>query len=124
MISLEHPDLRCRRIDLDAIAEDEARGARLVELLAASDEDDMAWRGGLRYTPRLAPWKAHPAANALPDGDYRLARPAEKTLDQLVYVSHEARPPGPHEIQIRVHASFLNFPRHAQCSGHVSGGGR
>ncbi|MCC6134405.1 MAG: SDR family NAD(P)-dependent oxidoreductase [Candidatus Contendobacter sp.] len=52
--ALEHPELRCHRIDLDPAAPNPA--ADLVcELLADDAEPETAWRDGQRYASRLSP---------------------------------------------------------------------
>jgi hypothetical protein len=50
----EHPDLRCTLVDLDD-AGGETLGCRLaLELVANSEEDDVALRGSKRFVRRLA----------------------------------------------------------------------
>ncbi|NER93848.1 MAG: SDR family NAD(P)-dependent oxidoreductase [Symploca sp. SIO1B1] len=52
VIALEHPELKCRRVDLDQTRNSlEALGK---ELLNPDDEDQIAIRGGVRYVARLA----------------------------------------------------------------------
>lgn len=49
----EHPEFQCVRVDLDPAADPVAA---LIEELALPPEDDgVAWRGGVRLVPRLAP---------------------------------------------------------------------
>ncbi|MBI1357399.1 MAG: SDR family NAD(P)-dependent oxidoreductase [Acidobacteria bacterium] len=71
-IAIEHPDLACTRIDLDAGCEP----ARLAaELLAEPSEDQLALRGERRYALRLTraqPAKAAPQALLHPDATYLL----------------------------------------------------
>ncbi|MFZ4790605.1 MAG: type I polyketide synthase [Candidatus Competibacteraceae bacterium] len=52
--ALEHPELRCRRVDLDPAAENPA-AELMCELLADDVEAETAWRGGQRYASRLSP---------------------------------------------------------------------
>ncbi|NEQ65701.1 MAG: SDR family NAD(P)-dependent oxidoreductase, partial [Symploca sp. SIO2D2] len=52
VIALEHPELKCRRVDLDKSNNSlETLGK---ELLNPDDEDQIAIRGGVRYVARLA----------------------------------------------------------------------
>jgi microcystin synthetase protein McyG len=57
-IALEHPDLQCTCIDLDA-KDDRALRALADELLARSAEDRIAFREGRRRVPRLERASAH-----------------------------------------------------------------
>lgn len=52
--ALEHPELRCRRVDLDPAAPNPAADL-LRELLADDAEPETAWRGSQRYVSRLSP---------------------------------------------------------------------
>jgi natural product biosynthesis luciferase-like monooxygenase protein len=77
VIQLEHPELRCTSLDLSG--EDVEGEARLLfdELWYERGEDQVAFREGLRYAPRLtrlapeSPDAAAPAPNLFrPDGTY------------------------------------------------------
>jgi len=69
--ALEHPELRCRRVDLDPATLNPI--AELAsELLGDDAEAETAWRGGQRYASRLSP-VALPAVAPLtlnPQGSY------------------------------------------------------
>jgi acyl transferase domain-containing protein/acyl carrier protein len=72
VVANEHPELGCRRIDLDpqATAAD-ALDELIGELIAPDAEDQIAWRGGQRHAARLAPWApAGSAAAVTPGGSY------------------------------------------------------
>jgi myxalamid-type polyketide synthase MxaD len=59
VLSNEHPELRCVRIDLStSISEDEIF-ALGEEFYANSNEEEIAFRGGTRYVARLKPWTEH-----------------------------------------------------------------
>lgn len=50
VIALEHPDLHCRRIDLDPSSDEATSAQQLVEeLLHGDDEDQLAYRNGARW---------------------------------------------------------------------------
>ncbi|MBD2727328.1 type I polyketide synthase [Nostoc sp. FACHB-892] len=53
VIALEHPELRCSRLDLDPSATQEQVSNLLAELLAQDAEDQIAYRQGDRYVARL-----------------------------------------------------------------------
>ncbi|NEO80922.1 MAG: SDR family NAD(P)-dependent oxidoreductase [Moorea sp. SIO4G3] len=60
VIALEHPELKCRRVDLDKTKNSlEALGK---ELLNPDDEDQIAIRGGVRYVPRLTRRTQNPSS--------------------------------------------------------------
>jgi acyl transferase domain-containing protein/aryl carrier-like protein len=54
VIALEHPELRCVRVDLDPARPEGEPHALLAELLANGAEDEIAWRAGQRFVGRLA----------------------------------------------------------------------
>ncbi|MGD1700258.1 type I polyketide synthase [Dapis sp. BLCC M229] len=55
VIAAEHPELQCRRVDLDQTSNSsEALQALAKELLDPDIEDQIAIRQGVRYAPRLA----------------------------------------------------------------------
>jgi myxalamid-type polyketide synthase MxaE and MxaD len=61
VISNEHPELRCVRIDLStAISKDEIHSLT-EEFCGNSNEEEVALRGGTRYVARLKPWAASAA---------------------------------------------------------------
>lgn len=73
VVDLEHPELACRRIDLDDVSA--ADGARVVldELTDPDpDEHQIAYRGDVRLVRRLAVLDAPPRPSAVmdPDGSY------------------------------------------------------
>ncbi len=53
IITMEHPELQCTRIDLDAANAEEAARLLFDEIQNAGGEDQIAFRSGARYTPRL-----------------------------------------------------------------------
>ncbi|NEO74334.1 beta-ketoacyl reductase, partial [Moorena sp. SIO3H5] len=58
VIALEHPELKCRKVDLDAKLHFSETVSTLVEeLLFSDDEDQIAYRQGQRYVARLRRWQ-------------------------------------------------------------------
>ena len=53
VITLEHPDLHCVRVDLDPGANQDAIEVLSAELQSQDGEDQVAWRGQTRYVARL-----------------------------------------------------------------------
>jgi acyl transferase domain-containing protein/NADPH:quinone reductase-like Zn-dependent oxidoreductase len=105
VVALEHPELACTRVDLDPAASvEEAADALFAEIGAGGREDQVALRRGGRRVARLIP--ASPAA---PAESFRLELTGRGVLDNLSLRPAERRPPGPGEVEIRVHASGLNF---------------
>jgi myxalamid-type polyketide synthase MxaB len=104
VIALEHPELRCARVDL--APEPAADEARLLSALlgAGLDEDQLALRGGQIYAPRLAPLPDSAAEPA-----YQLQIREYGVLDDLALRPVTRRAPGPGEIEIRVAAVGLNL---------------
>ncbi|MFY2561183.1 amino acid adenylation domain-containing protein [Corallococcus terminator] len=71
VISLEHPELRCRRIDLAPSAGPEASRELLAELRSESQEDQIRLEGGSRQVARLRIAEASRSETALhPEATY------------------------------------------------------
>lgn len=110
-IAIEHPELRCTRIDLDP-----AEHAHEVELLfeeiwCPDREDQVAFRQGTRFTPRLVRRSVpiRPAGNDIDDQQLQLEVQQPGLLASLQLRSVARRAPGPGEVEIRVRAMGLNF---------------
>jgi len=110
-IALEHPALRCARIDLDLRASGDEALQLMAELLADDGEEEIAVRGGQRHVSRLVrrtkesvprerlePVKGRP---------FRLEQDAPGGADRLVLRATARRPPGPGEVEIAVEAAGL-----------------
>jgi acyl transferase domain-containing protein/NADPH:quinone reductase-like Zn-dependent oxidoreductase len=106
-VAAEHPALACTCIDLDPAEPDPVAIAALAGALAAADaETRVGLRGNQRFAARLAPIRSHESADATPT---RLVSTEPGVLEALELVPFTRRPPGPGEIEIRVHVSGLNF---------------
>ncbi|MCB9450591.1 MAG: SDR family NAD(P)-dependent oxidoreductase [Anaerolineaceae bacterium] len=129
-IALEHPELACRRIDLDYPSADENL---LGELLSNDTEDQIVFRRGARYGARLVRQSA--LTSPLPPQPWQLGVSQRGTLENLRFEPVERRLPGPGEVEIRVCATGLNFkdvlntlgmypgdpgPLGGECSGRVA----
>lgn len=128
VIAYEHPELRCRLVDLPPDAD--ASTALLAELLSDDDESQVAYRGGGR---RLARWvRSRPqetgeageperAGAAFGERPYRVEAAEPGLLDRVVLSAEEGVEPGPEEIVVRVHAAGLNFIDVMRASGIYPG---
>jgi phthiocerol/phenolphthiocerol synthesis type-I polyketide synthase C len=112
-IALEHPELRCARVDLPAHPGPEDVSALARELWADGSEADIALRGASRYVSRLAPRDdaEAPARRRARDTDeaFRMEYPQAGVLDDVRAVAAARPAPGSDEVEIRVHAAGLNF---------------
>lgn len=112
VIAQEHPELACRRLDLDPNGGEGE--AALLSLLAAPDgEDQMALRAGRRLVLRIASGAPGAGAGDLSppsSGAWRLSiADRGRGLDGLALAPLTRRAPGAGEVEIRVHAAGLNF---------------
>jgi len=124
VIGVEHPELRCRMIDLHARPDDPS-SARLLagELLAADSETEVLLTPAERHVNRLRATsvieqarlaqhrqaiEARQAATANAS-NFKLEFSAHGPLENLFVAAAEQKPPGPGEVEIRVHASGVNF---------------
>ncbi len=104
----EKPGLHVTHVDVDPEAT-AVVSARLLldELLAATPENQIAWRKGQRYVARLA--RLSSLADAGPDEPFQLSIKQKGTLENLALEPAQRREPGPGEVEIGVRASGLNF---------------
>jgi polyketide synthase 12/myxalamid-type polyketide synthase MxaB len=108
VIALEHPELRCKLVDLDPAASAHTASELLSELLRSDDEPQVAWRGGSRHVARLARMTVTTAADPS-DGGMRVELPDSHVLDDISLERHPRRVPERREVEIRVHAAAMNF---------------
>lgn len=103
----EHPEARYTLVDLGGPA-DYAALAR--EMAAASQESEVALRGGRRLVHRFrrVGWEALTPVRPAP-GPVRLTCPRPGVLENLALVDAHLEPPGPGEILVEVRAAGLNF---------------
>jgi NADPH:quinone reductase-like Zn-dependent oxidoreductase/NAD(P)-dependent dehydrogenase (short-subunit alcohol dehydrogenase family)/SAM-dependent methyltransferase/acyl carrier protein len=113
-ITVEHPELRNHRVDLDPWPDLTEVNRVVAELLRPDDEDEVAYRRGERLVPRIERSAAEPPSTSWrrcdsPGANYRLTVDPVKGLQSLRYEAAMRIPPGPDEIEIDVRASGLNF---------------
>ena len=115
VIFLEHPELKCTCIDLDADVSVEERGESLwKEVRSGEEENQVVLRGGERYVSRLvrsSTLATFPSqfSSGFSEETYRLELKKPGVLDSLQWVSSPRRIPKLGEVEIEVKASGLNF---------------
>jgi acyl transferase domain-containing protein/NADPH:quinone reductase-like Zn-dependent oxidoreductase/SAM-dependent methyltransferase len=110
VIAIEHPELRCVRVDLDPAPHETDAEALLAELAATGGEDQIALRRDGRYVARLL--RRRPAARALPllgGQPFQLGSVGPRVLDSLRFEPLERRPPDAGEVEVEVIANGLAF---------------
>lgn len=116
--ALEHPELRCRLVDLDPASSSADGIQRLAqELIYPSEESQIALRGRDRLVARLAPAAKVIAAKdedssarrAPRDVPFRLRTGTSGSFDSLWFEPNPRRKPGPGQVEIEVRAAGLNF---------------
>jgi acyl transferase domain-containing protein len=138
VIAIEQPQWQCTTVDLDPGAPLDTVDRLVAELRGGGDETQVAYRGDARHVARLVRrGRAHVTDRSLPipDGEgFQLGTSARGVLDNLRFEARERREPGAGEVEIRVHASGLNFrdvlnalgmypgdpgPMGGECAGRV-----
>ncbi|MBF2022481.1 MAG: aminotransferase class I/II-fold pyridoxal phosphate-dependent enzyme, partial [Hydrococcus sp. C42_A2020_068] len=105
VIRLEHPDLPCKCLDLDPSEESDDILTLLEELYSPDAEDQIAYRQGIRYLPRLMQRTSQTQSDTpiqLKISDYGI-------LDNLTLAPATRRSPAPGEVEIQVCAAGVNF---------------
>ncbi len=116
VIAAEHPELRCRIVDLDPAAPiDAAVAVALRAELFADTGEQIALRHGQRWAPRLQPLArtadstSRPARNDADAPMRQLVLARAGTLDGVEFVPTTRTEPGPDELRVAVIAAGLNF---------------
>jgi NADPH:quinone reductase-like Zn-dependent oxidoreductase len=111
VIAAEHPELACTRIDLDPEHPADEADMLAEDLLFGDREDQVAYRDGKRFAARLRPVSQGMSGELeIPRGQpYRLEIISRGQLDQVELRGVGRLAPGPGQVEIRVHATGLNF---------------
>ncbi len=137
VIAVEHPELNCTRIDLDPKDRAGAADQLAEEIQRNRHEDQVAYRDGNRLVARLRRLvRGGTGALETPRSQpYRLEILSRGELDSVTLRPVVRRTPGPGEVEIRVHATGLNFrdvlnllnlypgdpgPMGCECAGEVA----
>jgi acyl transferase domain-containing protein/D-arabinose 1-dehydrogenase-like Zn-dependent alcohol dehydrogenase/trans-aconitate methyltransferase/acyl carrier protein len=118
----EHPNLRCKTIDLSTAAAEGEIGSLFDEIWQRDGEDEVAIRGAARYVHRYVRSSLEKQARgARRKGEaiagskgsravaYRLEASRLGVLDGLSLREVDRQAPGPHQVEIEVLAAALNF---------------
>ena len=113
----ELPQLNCTLIDLDPTeSSDEAMlDAIQHEIIAETPEDEIAYRAGIRYIPRLRKTRLYceldPTGRRDSEGsaNYRLELSRPGVIENLIIRQAERKSPTRREVEIQVHSAGLNF---------------
>jgi acyl transferase domain-containing protein len=111
VIAAEHPTLACTRVDLDPETPVDACDQLAEELCWGQSEDQVVFRDGHRHVARLRHHR-HGSGGGLrvPVGQpYRLEITSRGQLDNVALRPAPRRQPDPGQVEIRVHATGLNF---------------
>jgi myxalamid-type polyketide synthase MxaB len=103
----EHPEWRPGIADLPERPAAADIVALADELAAATDETQVAWRGGLRHVARLI--RHRETRLQRPEGPFRLKLQDYGSPERLILAATPSRPPGPGEVTVEVRAAALNF---------------
>ena len=106
VVASELPALRTVRVDLDPVASPTEAAALARVLRSQESEARVALRGNARLVARLAPAEVQPSRE---DPLLRLDITERGSLSNLALTPYELPAPGPGEVEIRVHATGLNF---------------
>jgi acyl transferase domain-containing protein/acyl carrier protein len=115
VIALEHPPLRCTRIDLDPGLAESTQGETLFREVASDEaEDQVAYSGNTRFVARLSRYRVSASASdnelQLPrNTPFRLVRAAHGALSEITAEITQRHAPGQGEIELQPAASALNF---------------
>ncbi|MGB1249062.1 MAG: SDR family NAD(P)-dependent oxidoreductase [Candidatus Promineifilaceae bacterium] len=105
VIALEHPELEVSCVDLSAENDLSTLWAELTSAPTGQHENQIALRDNTRYAARLTRF----TESTLPDTPYQLVISERGSIENLQLQSTTRRLPADNEIEIRVHATGLNF---------------
>lgn len=113
VIRSEHPELRCRQVDLDPFRQVGSGEILLAELQQNTGEEEVAYCNGQRWVPRLGRFTFDNASQSeltCPDTEsFRLDIGTRGLLNTLSLVPHERRASQAGEVEVEVVAAGLNF---------------
>ena len=126
VIDLEHPELRCSLLDLDASAPDLDLSLVRAELDCDGPESELAHRGGVRHGLRLVRAlesredTGRSARMLDSNASYRLEFTRTGSFDSLFFRECPREDPGRGEVEVRVKATGLNYKDVMKVMGLLS----
>ena len=122
-VMLEHPELRCKLIDIDAETSADRIGPLLAECAAEDAENQVAIRGEDRYVPRLEPMpKDAVSVPSEEDSPHQLDITERGIFENLFWRKVAKRSPEKGQVKINVTATGLNFRDVLNALGTYAGG--
>jgi len=115
-LASEVPELRCTRLDCSGKQNGTDADEVAVEVLCNVDDTWVAWRVGRRYVARLRRISAPASAPATSDS---VQLKTGAGIEMLEYIPATRRDLKPDEVELRVHATALNFRDVLQSLGMV-----
>ncbi|EMB16809.1 type I polyketide synthase [Rhodopirellula europaea] len=112
---MELADLKPSLLEVDPSASDQSNGQAIAaEMIAADDEDHVAYRDGTRHLGRLVKRRAPAASESdtivtIPSQPHRLRFRQTGSFDSLYFEPMEREAPQGSEVELRVNAAGLNF---------------
>ncbi|GEO82311.1 type I polyketide synthase [Pararhodospirillum oryzae] len=107
-------------IDLGPSPEADEVAALAREVLSGSPEAEVVLRQDRRYVSRVHAWQPLRSTEAL-EARYELRKSSRPAPEDLVFHEGILADPGPGEVQLRIHASGINFKDFALLSGFIEG---
>jgi NADPH:quinone reductase-like Zn-dependent oxidoreductase/acyl carrier protein len=125
VIALEHPELRCRLVDLDSVDRQEDNTLLIDELTGNGGESQVVYREGTRFVPKVIRYdekrRVDIDCRSLPeDKAFQLVIEEKGTLDGLHIRPVERIEPKAHQVEIRVRSTGLNFRDVISALGMIS----
>src|SRR5690606_17730724 len=118
----EQPELQPICIDLDPFGKPEQDSEQLrAEIFSADGEDQIAWRDAKRFVARLVHKPLGQAIDGVPAPLLQLEVSERGLLDDLQLKPLVRRSPGAGEVEIRVHATGMNFRDVLKALGQYPG---
>ncbi|MBI4526099.1 MAG: SDR family NAD(P)-dependent oxidoreductase [Deltaproteobacteria bacterium] len=127
VVANEFPEIRCKMVDLARTPSPEDTKVLFKELHSEDPEEEVAWREGIRWVPRInrasrkkvAVGKSRDGA----DRAFRVEISASGAMEHLSLRETLRQAPGPGQVEIKVCAASLNFRDVMKALGLYPGDG-
>lgn len=114
-IFIEHPEIRCKMVDLSLDPTPDEIRSLFAELWTEDPEEEIALRHEARFVPRVEqakPKKIPVERKKIRKGEapsFRLEVPTSGVIENLTLYETKRQQPGPGQVEIEVCAASLNF---------------